>query len=269
MMLKKRFFEIIPIVVVIILSIALFEKEGFLLLIIGFSILGQIDLYNLLEKNSKFAPLKLVGILIGVLIILTSYYGNLSNVTELFITSIIILSLLCLGNHNVGKNYVPTLLGIIYVPLLLQFYTLLLNQSQSIWFVLWFLIVTKSTDSFAYLIGSYFGKSKLIAHISPNKTVEGAVGGILIAVVIGTLLYKCLAYPTIQITPFKASILALCVAILSTLSELFESSIKRWAQVKDSSKKQKASGGMLDKIDSCLFIGIFAYLFFNYFVKIS
>ena len=266
-MLKKRTLEIIPIVIIMLLVLKIFGLEGILVTTITFSCLGQLDLYKILEENLKLKPLKWVGIGIGSLMILVSYYGNLNYVIEVFTVSLIIFGSLSLANNKALKKYTMTLLGIIYIPFLLQFYTLALSESQSIKLVIWFVLVVKMTDLFAYLIGSYFGQLKLAPQISPNKTIEGAIGGVLGAIIVGVLLHQWLDYKSFEAGILRAGILALFVSIVSIFSELFESSIKRWASVKHSSNKHLASGGILDKIDSCLFVGPFVYFIFKYFIS--
>ncbi|WP_068672369.1 phosphatidate cytidylyltransferase [Oceanobacillus sp. Castelsardo] len=113
-----------------------------------------------------------------------------------------------------------------------------------------FLIVW-STDTGAYLFGRAFGKRKLWPTISPNKTIEGAIGGIVIAVVVSVIFHL--------ITPFPHTILAVIIvtiiaSIFGQVGDLVESALKRIYGVKDSGKILPGHGGILDRFDSLLFV---------------
>ncbi|KPH76988.1 MULTISPECIES: phosphatidate cytidylyltransferase [Bacillaceae] len=113
-----------------------------------------------------------------------------------------------------------------------------------------FLIVW-STDTGAYLFGRAFGKRKLWPTISPNKTIEGALGGIVLAIVISVIFHL--------ITPFPHSLLAVILvtiiaSIFGQIGDLVESALKRIYGVKDSGKILPGHGGILDRFDSLLFV---------------
>ena len=106
-----------------------------------------------------------------------------------------------------------------------------------------------STDTFAYLVGKYFGRRKLIPSVSPKKTIEGSIGGS----VAGTLV----SYPiAVKLSLFPAGFLTLLLlfllTVVSQIGDLFESSLKRVFGVKDSGNIIPGHGGILDRIDSTL-----------------
>ena len=115
-------------------------------------------------------------------------------------------------------------------------------------------------DTAAYLVGSLFGKHKLIERISPKKTVEGFVGGIVFA----TLSAFIFAHFIPEYTIYFWLGFGFIASLIGTAGDLFESVIKRTYNVKDSGTLIPGHGGILDRIDSLLFatVGIYLYLFF-------
>jgi len=111
-------------------------------------------------------------------------------------------------------------------------------------------------DSFAYLIGKQFGKNKLYPSVSPKKTVEGAIGGL----VFGLLAAVLIAQIDPLLSLYQWLLLATVVVITGNLGDLLESKFKRVAGVKDSGAILPGHGGMLDRLDSLIFAAPFAYL---------
>ncbi|RLJ62544.1 phosphatidate cytidylyltransferase [Lacinutrix venerupis] len=112
-------------------------------------------------------------------------------------------------------------------------------------------------DSFAYLVGKNFGKQKLFSSISPKKTVEGFLGG---------LLFSCIASYFIATYTHTLNfnnwlILAVIISVIGTIGDLIESKFKRQANVKDSGVIMPGHGGLLDRFDSIIFAAPFIYLF--------
>jgi phosphatidate cytidylyltransferase len=118
-----------------------------------------------------------------------------------------------------------------------------------------------SNDTFAYLGGSLYGKNKMIERVSPGKTWEGTLTGIVITFALSFL------FDTL-ICPLHGSlwlILGICVPILATIGDLIESKLKREAGVKDSGSIMPGHGGILDRFDSLIFVAPFAYLILSLF----
>lgn len=111
-------------------------------------------------------------------------------------------------------------------------------------------------DSFAYLVGKTLGKNRLFPSISPKKTIEGFVGGLIFACIAG---YIISLYEPI-ITAWQWLLLAIVIVVMGTLGDLLESKFKRVAEVKDSGAILPGHGGILDRLDSLVFAAPFAYL---------
>ena len=143
------------------------------------------------------------------------------------------------------------LLGGLYAGLGFRF--MMLARAESLWMMLYALLIVWVTDSGAYLIGRKIGKNKLAPHISPNKTWEGSIGGSLSAVVIvGAYLYFVQAA-----FPYSFSTMLLWTLVFSVggqLGDLIESAFKRHYGVKDSGKILPGHGGILDRFDSLLVV---------------
>ncbi|WP_163652698.1 phosphatidate cytidylyltransferase [Listeria sp. PSOL-1] len=124
-------------------------------------------------------------------------------------------------------------------------------RSAGVMFVIFALLIVWTTDTGAYLIGRAFGKHKLAPHVSPNKTIEGFIGGILCSLVIAGGFY----YFFVSTNDFLLILIALVVlSLFGQLGDLVESALKRFYDVKDSGKILPGHGGILDRFDSLLFV---------------
>jgi phosphatidate cytidylyltransferase len=126
-------------------------------------------------------------------------------------------------------------------------------------------ILVWSNDTFAYLVGKNLGKHKLLERISPKKTIEGFVGGILGALLAGFVIFKVLE----NYSPMDAEkyplwvwmVMAMIVAIFGTIGDLIQSKFKRQAGVKDSGIIMPGHGGLYDRLDSIIYASPFVYAF--------
>ena len=180
------------------------------------------------EKTALLFPLLTVIMLIFALLFLF----RLPSITEV--------------HHRLGW----IILGLIYLPFLLgHLIPLRLLPDGREWIFLT-LIAIMGCDTCAYFIGSKIGKHKLYPAVSPNKSVEGAVGG-LVGAVFGVLLAKVSFLSVIGF--FDAVLIGLFLGGIGQLGDLFESLLKRACQVKDSGSMIPGHGGILDRLDSLLF----------------
>ncbi|CAM3073068.1 phosphatidate cytidylyltransferase [Flavobacterium frigoris] len=126
----------------------------------------------------------------------------------------------------------------------------------SIFILIW------TNDSFAYIVGKSIGKTKLFERISPKKTIEGFMGGVVFCVIASYLISKYY----IQIAEGKIFIwiiIALIVGVFGTIGDLIQSKFKRVAGVKDSGKIMPGHGGVLDRLDSVIFVAPIVFLFYQ------
>lgn len=133
----------------------------------------------------------------------------------------------------------------------------------STWMVLMILIVVKSTDIGAYFGGRALGRHKLIPWLSPGKTWEGLVCGVLTAGGIGAAMGTRLPYHQMAMPAWKGFVFGVVIGAIGQVGDLLESLMKRDAEVKDSGRLIPGFGGVLDVIDSPLFAAPFAYLMFS------
>lgn len=156
-----------------------------------------------------------------------------------------------------------TLMGAVYLGGLggtMAGLALLQPQYAGPWRVVLLLAIIMVADSAAYFGGRAFGRHKLAPSISPGKTQEGAVAGLL-GGVLGALAVRAIGMPTLPV--LDAVALGALVTVAGTAGDLAESLLKRWAGVKDSGGLFPGHGGMLDRLDSLLFGAPVLYYYFN------
>ncbi len=235
--------------------------------------ISMYEYFHCFKATNKANPSQYLGYIYCILIAFTHF------VDERLLTSILIaiipVSLVVLFAELVlskGKKTVTdiavTMLGIFYIPLMLIYLSLVrdmeldhgLNGKILIWFVL---IASWGSDIFAYFIGRHFGKHKLTA-VSPNKTVEGAVAGVVGAILLGILFaILCNTIWGVGINYLLIGCIMAVLSIVGQIGDLAASSIKRYCEIKDFSELIPGHGGMLDRIDSIIFVLPFAYILFS------
>ena len=157
------------------------------------------------------------------------------------------------------KDIAITFFGICYIVGFILFMPLL-NASENGKFLIWYILFAAwGTDLFAYFVGKKLGKHKF-SKVSPNKSIEGCVGGIIGSTVL-VLIYTIVLnnYTTINIPYWYIIISGVILSIISQLGDFAASSIKRYVGIKDFSNLFPGHGGMLDRIDSIIFVAPFAY----------
>ena len=153
------------------------------------------------------------------------------------------------------------LMGFLYVPLLLGHIILLRVAPHGIKWIFLLLFIVMLGDTGAYFVGCSLGRRKLYPLVSPNKSMEGALGG-LVGSIGGALLVKYTFFS--ELTLFDALASAILLGILGQLGDLFESLLKRSFGVKDSGAIIPGHGGILDRLDSILFAVPAAYYYAVY-----
>lgn len=156
------------------------------------------------------------------------------------------------------------LLAFLYIPFMLMHLVQLRQTPFGIEWILVIMLIVMTNDSAAYYSGSAFGKHRLYPLVSPKKSIEGAIGG-LIGSIGGTMLAKFTFFP--QLTFTDAMLTALVVGIVGQAGDLFESLLKRSFGVKDSGSIIPGHGGVLDRLDSILFAAPVTYYYVLFFFK--
>lgn len=151
-------------------------------------------------------------------------------------------------------------LGLFYCSWLPYFVIQILYLEAGLNWFIFFLCIVFIGDSTAYIVGSLFGRVKLLEKISPQKTVEGALGGMIGSVLVGVAGSFYLNLPLAFIIP-----LSILTGVLAQVGDLLESLFKRVAQVKDSGHIMPGHGGIMDRIDGLYFSAPFFYVMVTYF----
>ena len=153
-----------------------------------------------------------------------------------------------LGNSVIGQLYIAVPLALtIRLTLVVDPFSSMTQYNGLLLLAIFIFIWVNDTG--AYLVGSRWGKRRLAPNISPKKSVEGSIGGLLL-VLLSAVVLRLLLFP--ELSWLRILLIAAVVAIFGTIGDLFESSLKRRAGVKDSGKLIPGHGGILDRIDSLL-----------------
>jgi phosphatidate cytidylyltransferase len=159
-----------------------------------------------------------------------------------------------------------TLFGLMYVPWLLNFIQKInfFRNVDGHFYLLYFVVITKFSDTGAYTVGSLIGRHKMIPRISPGKTWEG-FGGAIVVSTLASLLFAHFARDKMpEMNWVHATILGVVLSVSAVIGDLIESLFKREAGVKDSGKFFPGIGGILDLLDSLLFNAPIMYLYLRH-----
>ncbi len=227
-----------------------------------FSLMVVLSSIALLEFYSMFrleGLMKYTGLLWGAALLAVFYSAREHFATAVLLSLMIIMAvrLLFKGSPESSRRDVATaMLGLLYIPGLLTF-QLSLVKASPVWIIFLYSSVW-AADSLAYYVGKGIGRRKLYEQVSPNKTVEGAVGS-GIGGILGALLINALLLHMESLS--RVVLLGLAIGVVTIVGDLVESMFKRDAGVKDSSHIIPGHGGVLDKIDGVTFAGPVLYWF--------
>ncbi len=224
---------------------------------------AQGELYLALQRH-HLQPATALGLVSGGLVLGAAYFRGEAAMLSMFVLSVLAAFLWYMAapvSHRRGTtmNIGVTVLGIAYVPLMAGFALAMLDLKDGRAVVLSVIGLTFVYDTAAFIVGSWWGNRPLAPTISPKKSLEGAIGAtlVVIAVSVGAVAPAVTALNTVG----KSVALAVVVAILAPLGDLAESLIKRDLGVKDMGSVLPGHGGVLDRIDSVLFVVPAAFLF--------
>jgi phosphatidate cytidylyltransferase len=242
----------------ILLLILIVNKGGIYLStsIFILSLIGLNEFYKAI-RNTGLNPITYIGVLGTFGFYLSTLIPEITINLVLTLITFLLLTHIFINKIRL-EDITITLIGIMYIPFML-FHIFYLDNTTSIWLVF---IMSFGTDTFAYIFGNLLGKRKLCPNISPNKTVEGSIGGILGSVVL-TLVF---AYYMDLNSYLNLSILAIIASITSQIGDLIASKIKRVAHIKDFGKIFPGHGGVLDRFDSIILTAPIIYYYVKYFL---
>ena len=252
-----------PLVVIVLLLGDKFLLDIALAII---ALLAMSEYMNAVSKVGK--PVKWLGYLsclsIGLVHVIPQEYLNM--IITLGIPSILVIlfaQVIATEMETNFKDIAYTLFGIFYIVFFIMFVAIIDGMKDGkilIWYVL---VASWGTDIFAYFIGKYFGKHKF-SKVSPKKSIEGCIGGTIGAIIL------MVTYAYIVNTFFGMNHSYLFIAgtgfllsLIGQIGDFAASSIKRFVDIKDYSNLIPGHGGMLDRIDSLIFIAPFAYALFT------
>lgn len=235
--------------------------------------------FYLMTEKMGFRPFRWISLAFSVAMTAGPFY-----VTEYFFSgdeppgfapallalAVVVFCIRILGerdNSNRIESLIATIVGLLYIPFMLHFLVrlMLIYSEPSVGLVacLWVVAVSKFCDVGALLTGMAIGKHKMAPNISPKKTWEGAAGGVLTSAGVGALIAWLAAdYVPEQLTPLRAALVAVPLALVTIVSDLIESAMKRRSDIKDSGTMIPGIGGAFDLTDSLILTSPVAYVIF-------
>ncbi len=276
------------------------------LVLLGMAVIALLEFYAIQQKVG-IPAFRYLGIASGMVLLITGYFSlNISLFSEgpapdawrelpwLVLTAIIFTIFVRQFPQKENAQPLPTiactLLGLLYVPLLLLFMLNLCfawtptawNQPLSVTardLILYLVVVVKASDIGAYFVGSLCGRHKMFPRISPGKTWEGLAGGFAASLIASLIVYWLWrapqpGWPTadfgiLHLTWRHAWVMAILLAAIGVLGDLVESLLKRSAGLKDSGCIFPGMGGILDVLDSLLFAAPALYFYMRWFAHVT
>lgn len=230
--------------------------------IVAVLVMGGIAEYNTMvfERGAHWE--KGSGLLLGLLIIVAAFAGDSHVMSAMTTFSVMIAFLMFLYNARNGavdlSLVAKVVFGLIYIPFMLSHIILIRQWEFGVQWVFFIIFLAFSGDVSAYYVGKSMGKKKLMPAVSAGKTVEGTVG-LVIGSIVGCLIYSVIFFRELSLV--HVVWMAFVGSILGQLGDLCESTIKRFFAVKDSGFLFPGHGGVLDRLDSLIFIIPFVYYY--------
>ena len=272
----KRIFSTVALWVIVGCALWFFRTTGALVLIGLISVLTLREFYALMQA-SGYDPFEKFGLTLGALITLSPWIEAQVGWTLSWLLplAVIVFAVRLLGERTPDKrveSLASTLFGLVYVALMLKYLTAIvtpvpgdtISADARLLLCLWLIAVTKFCDTGALLSGMAFGKHKMSPQISPKKTWEGAIGGVLVSMGVGAgIAWLARGVFPPHMTPLVAALMAMPIAIVGIVADLVESVLKRRANMKDSGATIPGIGGMFDLSDSIILVAPIGYYLFR------
>ncbi len=197
--------------------------------------------------------LKLISYTVSMALVIGACLGSWQVLFLVLALNLLILSVFVLARFpsdpGVFDIISKQVMGIVYIPVSLSLLVFLKEVEGGTLWIIWLLIVIFANDTGAFYTGTFLGKHKLAPNISPNKTIEGSLGGIATSMVLGFIFSLVFFDFHLALITIPCSFM---VAVAGQIGDLFESAMKRAANIKDSGRILPGHGGMLDRIDGLL-----------------
>lgn len=210
--------------------------------------------------------IKIISYTVSMALIIGACLGSWEILFLILALNLMALSIFVLSrfasNHAIFDTIAKQVLGVVYIPVSLSLLIFIKELEGGTLWIIWLLLVTFANDTGAFYTGTFFGKKPLSPNISPNKTIEGSLGGIALAMVLGFI------FAQIFFHNLSISLLvipgAFMLAIAGQIGDLFESAMKRASGTKDSGRILPGHGGMLDRIDGLLLAIPVLYVYLDF-----
>ena len=251
--------------VALFIGATLYSKESFILLITLFGLICIGEFGKLVNSKSIFSYLLLIGFSVLILSGVTSFQG-IPIVLAVSFTGLLQVSYYLFSKKTINLSGVfqKEDLSVRYVVLgfVILLFLPFIQDHYNPNLIVFLLLLIWTNDSFAFVVGVNFGKTKLFESVSPKKTIEGFLGGMIFTIIVGVII----AITSELFSILDWVILSIIVSVLGTVGDLIESKFKRQANSKDSGTIMPGHGGMLDRLDSLLFVVPFVYLYIHYII---
>ena len=253
-----------------------FGNTGAVVLVGLVSVLTLREFYALLA-GAGHAPFRRLGMAFGALVTLSPWlyqHIGIPKSSDALVLAVIVFSIRILSEREPLKRVealAATIFGLVYVALMLQYFVRILTPLPNdvitpngrLLLCLWLVAVAKFCDCGALLAGLAWGRHQMAPQISPKKTWEGAIGGVLLAMGVGALVaWLGRGQLPPHLTPLVAAFIAAPIALVAIVSDLIESIIKRHAALKDSGVAIPGIGGIFDLSDSLILTAPLGYFLF-------
>ncbi len=247
---------------VALLLLILWSSLELLTAVITLFIVVAIWEYNAIVFGRGFLKEKTESLILAVLIPGVVLFGNTQLLVALLACAMMMVFIVFLWNVNETTFDVSSVskvvFGMVYIPLLTSHFIMLRKLDSGIYWVLLVLVIGIVGDTVAMYVGKSLGKRKLIELVSPGKTVEGTIG-LIGGATLGACLFGYFLISEVSVVHFL--ILGLVGGIIGQLGDLCESAIKRNYGKKDASSLLPGHGGLMDRMDSLIFIAPFVYYY--------
>lgn len=249
---------------VLFITAIMYSKESYIILISFFGLISLREFFKLLKFNNSVIYLLFIGLILLPYLQIHIFFIKLLLALSLSGSVQLLLNLFLKKKKYPSSSVQKFDICIRYLLLSFTFLILLpfVNGVYEQSVILTLIILIWVNDSFAFFVGKNLGKRKLFESVSPKKTVEGFFGGVLFSLIAAFILsYFC---DFLSLT--NLIVISLIASILGTLGDLVESKFKRKANTKDSGNIMPGHGGILDRLDSLLFVAPFVYLYIHYLI---